>query len=139
MAISIKKSCIFNICQFRGKFNEALNSSISKISQYMLTIASCNSYDDFDKHGCLSKKCKMAFWDELDDLIDRFDRDKVKLLPTPSQPLKTVQKTWHHDGGLDSRGHMNFNFKHPLQQCRHHQHDADYYTSSTSKYRKTFY
>ena len=39
----------------RPKYNDALNDSVAKVNQYILTINSCKSYEDFDKHGKLSQ------------------------------------------------------------------------------------
>ena len=79
-------SKIANILALRAKYNDALNDAVAKIDQYMLTINSCNQYDHFDQWGNLSPKGKCAFWEELDNLIYRFDNGKVKLLPNPKVP-----------------------------------------------------
>ena len=88
-------SKMFNISKFRPKFNDSLNDAIAKIDQYILTIASCSTYEHFDIDSNLSAKGKRSFWLELDDLIDRFERNKVKLLPNP----KHVPKTKAHQHG----------------------------------------
>ena len=44
------------INELGAKFNNALNNSVAKINQFMLTINSCNAYEDFDKYGMLSLK-----------------------------------------------------------------------------------
>ena len=67
----------------RPKFNDALNTAVAKIDQYIMTINSCNTQYHFDCWGNLSQKGKNALWMEIDDLIERFDSDAVKLLPTP--------------------------------------------------------
>ena len=45
---------ISRVCGLRNKFNDALNDAVAKIDQRILTIASCNHYEDLDKHGNLS-------------------------------------------------------------------------------------
>ena len=80
-----EESKIFGVCSLRAKFNDALNNAVSKSDQYILTINSCNTYDHYDHHGGLSQKGKLAFWHKMDDLIERFEKDKVKLRPTPVQ------------------------------------------------------
>ena len=90
-----------NLC---AKFNDALNDAVAKVDQYILTINSCSQYKHFDKKGNLSLKGKHDFWWELDDLIDRFEANRVKLLPNPKN--NHTQKTHHlpefrdvHKGG----------------------------------------
>ena len=48
----------------------------------------CNCYEDFDRSGNLLLKGKCKFWLELDDLIQKFDSDRIKLLPNPKNPPK---------------------------------------------------
>ena len=74
------------VMELRPKFNDVLNDELAKLNQYILTINSCNTYDHFDRYGNLSPKGKECFWWELDDLIERFNIDKVKLLPNPKNP-----------------------------------------------------
>ena len=77
------------ICDLGPRFNDALNDSGAKLSCFILTINSCNAYEHFEKSGNLSKAGKVMFWQELDDLIYRFDANKVKLLPNPKNPPST--------------------------------------------------
>ena len=71
------------VFELRPKFNDSLNEAVRRIDQYILTINSCNSPDHFTHEGELSEKGHLAFWKELDNLVDRFDNKKIKLLPTP--------------------------------------------------------
>ena len=50
----------------------------------MLTVNSCNTYDHYDRLGNLSPRGKEDFWYEIDNLLERFIRNKVKLLPAPT-------------------------------------------------------
>ena len=93
------------ICDLRSRFNDALNSAVAKINQFMLTINNCNTYDHFDRLGNLSPKGKKEFWYELDDLIDRFDCDKVKLLPTP-KVMSKVRKTMGFQSAHQHQRHV---------------------------------
>ena len=77
-------STVAQILRLRPKFNDALNDAVAKVDQYIMTINSCGSFEHFDKRGNLSKKGKYCFWWELDDLIKRFEKGKVKLLPNPT-------------------------------------------------------
>ena len=76
---------ILNLC---NKANDAMNDAVAKAEFRLLTISSCNAYEDFNKKGGLSTKGKRAFWNELDELIQRFDINKIKLLPNPKNPPK---------------------------------------------------
>ena len=52
----------------RAKFNDALNDAAAKINQRILTINSCNAYEDSNNKGGLSDRGRTAFWQELNDL-----------------------------------------------------------------------
>ena len=80
------KSQIGTVCSYRAKFNGALNDAVAKMDLRILTISSCNSYDHFDSSGNLSAKGKRAFWLELDELLEKFNDNKIKLLPNPKNP-----------------------------------------------------
>ena len=71
---------------FWAKFNDTLNDAVAKVEQRILTVNSCCTYDHFDHKGNLSLKGKKAFWLEIDNLLERFDKNKVKLLPNPKNP-----------------------------------------------------
>ena len=75
------------MCQLRSKFNDALNDNVAKNEHHIMTINSCDSYEHFDRAGKLSIKGKRAFWREIDDLIQCFEENCVKLLPNPKNPL----------------------------------------------------
>ena len=79
--------------ELRSKFNDALNDAGAKVDHYILTINSCNAYEHFDKKGELSPKGKSEFWSKIDDLIDRFYADKVKLLPNQKNSPQTANKS----------------------------------------------
>ena len=65
----------------RAKINDALNEAARKLEQFILTIKPCNTMDHFDQWGNLSPKGKYDYFYEIDDLLERFDKGKVKLLP----------------------------------------------------------
>ena len=69
------------ICELRSRFNDALNTSVAKYNHRIMTINSCNTYNHFDRLGMLSPKGKEDYWAEVDDLLYRFEKNKVKLLP----------------------------------------------------------
>ena len=78
-----EQSRISRICGLRAKFNDALNDAVAKVEHRIKTINSCNNYEDFDKCGNLSARGKKSFWLEMDELLEKFDIDKIKLLPNP--------------------------------------------------------
>ena len=77
---------IEELLKLKPKFNDALNDAAAKIDHYVLTINSCNSYDHFAHNENLSLKGKTDFWIKIDDLLHRFDLNKVKLLPNLKNP-----------------------------------------------------
>ena len=81
------QSIMHNVCQLRSKFNDVLNDNVAKNEHHIMTINSCDSYEHFDRAGKLSIKGKRAFWREIDDLIQRFEENRIKLLPNPKNPL----------------------------------------------------
>ena len=107
-------SKIGKVLELRSKFND-----VGKIGQHMLTITSCNSYDHFNHKGDLSLIGKSEFWLEIDDLIHRFERNKIKLLPNPL--MNTPKKThWPRD-----LAHYSYDFSgkpYKLQSCRNNKH-----------------
>ena len=91
--------------EFRAKMNDALNDAVAKIDQHILTILSCNAYEDFDKCRNLSPHGKRAFWFEVDELLEKLDTGKIKLLPNPKNPLRS--KPAHHNHERFDRYHGN--------------------------------
>ena len=69
------------ICGLRSKFNELLSEAAGRFNAYILSIRSCTGPEYFDHLGNLSAKGKDAFWWELDELIEKFEANQVKLLP----------------------------------------------------------
>ena len=91
----------------RAKFNDALNNAATKIQATILTITSCNTYRDFNRCGNPSNIGKQAFWYEIDEVFEKLDRNKFKLLPNPKNPPKYGQhpvghhhyNNWHSQHG----------------------------------------
>ena len=87
-----------NICSLRNKFNDLLNETASHTEGKILFIKTCDNPDCFDHFGNLSSKGKRAFRIEVDDLIKKFDTNKVKLMPKTRDDTKT-----HATGSHDKR------------------------------------
>ena len=81
------------IAHLRAKFNDALNTAAEKMGHYIMTINSCSSYNHFDRAGHLSSRGKEEFWLELDNLLERFEKDKVKLKPNPHHKPRLQPQT----------------------------------------------
>ena len=97
------ESKIYGMLKLRVKLNDCLNDETAKVEQKILTINSCNSYDHFDRHGNLSSKGKHYFWMELDDLLERLDKNKIKLLPNPKNPPGTSTRRKPNNQDRDGR------------------------------------
>ena len=77
------------IFSLHAKFNDALNDTAVKMGHRILTLNSCFALDHFDHLGKLSHKGKEMLWFELDNLLEKFDKGKIKLLPNPKNPPHT--------------------------------------------------
>ena len=44
------------IFALRAKFNDTLNDSVAKVGQRIMTISSCNTFEDFDRNSHLSSR-----------------------------------------------------------------------------------
>ena len=80
----------------KPKVNDSLNDAVVKIGQYILTVNACNEYEHFTHKGRLSNMGKNVFWHEVDDLLQRFDLNKVKLLPNLKNPPRAAQIGMHY-------------------------------------------
>ena len=76
------------ICAARPKFNESLNLAASQNGHRIMNVTTCDRPEHLDNCGNLSEKGKKEFWKEVDFLMERFDRDEIKLLPTTSRQAK---------------------------------------------------
>ena len=82
---------IGKICSVRTKFNESINIAADKYDQKVMNVSICSRPDHFDLCGEVSRKGMVAFWRELDHLVERFDKNEIKLRPTPARPSTTQQ------------------------------------------------
>ena len=69
------------VCDLRFKFNSILHKAVNNQGHLVMSIRSCTTAGHFDGAGNLSNRGKITFWHEVDDLLSRFDKNKVKLLP----------------------------------------------------------
>ena len=103
----------------QAKYNDALNNSVAKVQEHMLTINTCNMYEHFNKGGALSESGKWLFFNKLDSLIQKFDLDKIKLQPAPQHNHKRFNNVW-------SRKSTGF---------QHHQNSSSHWQHSSTSYR----
>ena len=76
------------MCAARPKFNEAMNNTAANHEHYIMNAMSCTRKHHFDICGNLSDAGKSVFWRELDHLMERFDRNEIKLMPNTRSSLK---------------------------------------------------
>ena len=127
------------LAQRRAKFNDNLNDAVAKINQYIMTINSCNGYEHSDKHGNLTIHGKTNLWLEIDDLIQRFDLNKVKLLPNPKNSPGFINRR-HSASVNDVRNRPHHPRTHGFNQKdqRVHNHTDFYYHDDHDGYKKNF-
>ena len=78
-----RKHKIATACALRRKFNDILNESAARLNHHVMNISNCSSPDHFDQFSNLTHKGKSEFWNEVDNLIERFDQRKITLQPKP--------------------------------------------------------
>ena len=83
-----QKSRLEKVCIHRAKFNDILNDVAAKRTQLVMNVMGCNSHDHFENTGGLSPKGKIDFWFEVDELLEKFDRNQIKLLPSKGKGKK---------------------------------------------------
>ena len=106
-------SIMSQVASWRPKFNHVLNDAVAKFDPRILTINSCSTFEHFEKKGALSQKGKEEFWMELDDLIQRFDVNKVKLLPNPKNPPRVREL----DAQQRNDPHSSYNYPKMFNRC----------------------
>ena len=108
-------SKIHSVLQLHAKFNDSLNDAVAKTQHRILTITVCNTNDHFDRSGSLSSKGKAYFWMELDELLEHFQANKVKLLPNPKNPPRSHT---HQKQSRNQAGRFNQNNCRTHEECR---------------------
>ena len=86
----------------RSKFNKFLCSAVANVEHHILGIESCSdSTVNFDAFGNLNTRGKWVFWQEMNELMEKFDKKKITLLPRVNKGGKAKQnrsdkpKNWH--------------------------------------------
>ena len=96
-----------------AKFNSILNEAVTELEQNIMTIVSCNLPEHFDHWGNLVGHGYAAFWHEMDDLLDKFDDNKVKLVPNQQKGFKN-----QHNYGKQPRKFHNYKQTHDRSSSR---------------------
>ena len=79
---------------FRFKFNLLLEDKLaSKEGHYVLDASAIIKHDSFDKSGFLCADDVVAFWDDVDQQIELFDKRKIELIPRVAE--KQFQNAHH--------------------------------------------
>ena len=132
-----EQSKMAKMCTLCGKFNDLLNNSAAKKNNRILSIRSLNSHQNFDARGSLSRAGKDAFWWELDDLIQKFESNKVKLLPRikccAPQDSYTTSNSHSLHGGRDKHERYS-DHRTATARCRSPKNDIEEYYTKRNNY-----
>ena len=124
-----RDSKINKICNLRFKFNKILHEAADEQGHKVLSIRECSGHH-FDDLGNLTNTGKIAFWKEMDFLLEEFDNDKIKLLPK----LHKISST-NEDRGSAQRQH-HYNEQPKETQSSKHENTQKYDRYFTSSYEK---
>ena len=97
--------------QIRAKFNSCLEELVRK-ERYMyimnLNVFEIGNIEDiFDSTGKLTREGKLSFWQELDSIFKRFDRQEIDLKPPRKLELpKKKKKKNNRKGGFKKENWM---------------------------------
>ena len=88
-----KGSLLEKICVARPKYNDILNEAVARYNNNIMNVTSCNLPEHYNSQGRLTDKGKLAFWQEFDHLMERFDRNQIQLLPARSAQYEAQVRT----------------------------------------------
>ena len=83
-------SKIGRICAIRAKFNEILNDAVTHVEHRIMNVMMCSLEKHFNEKGELTPTGQKVFWQEVDNLIERYDTNQIMLLP--KQPRRTQNR-----------------------------------------------
>ena len=92
------------LCTMRSKFNNILNEIVAAEGHYILGIESCSTADCFDSFGKLSTKGKYHYWSEMLELMEKFDKKKIKLVPIPYRKKNNTKNAEYRQDKEDRYG-----------------------------------
>ena len=69
------------IISTRSTFNKILCELLAEHDQRILGVKTCASTDCYDLFGEFNQRGKSYYWREVNDLIEKFDKKKIQLLP----------------------------------------------------------
>ena len=96
----------------RAKFNECINEAAVQFDDHVMNVSACNLPSHYDSKGKLSEAGKTIFWEEFDDLMERFDRNEIELLPPNSRLAgnSKIHNTSYEDHNRNRKfAHAKFN------------------------------
>ena len=88
-----KGSYLERLCRISPKFNDMLNEAVARQGHCVMRVKSCSRIEDFNHKGSLSTQGKRRFWEEVDYLLERFEKNELQLLPKVNQQYKCGYKT----------------------------------------------
>ena len=125
------------LCTLCNKFNDLLNEAMARRNGHILSIRSLNLPQHFDKFGNLSTVGKEAFWIEMDELIEKFDHDRIKLEPRPHNKfdISTGPASIQVRNNNDLRKTIQRDAPSRVSYCRdnHNHRNMDNYSSFTRR------
>ena len=100
--------CIYSLV---SKFNSVLESTVADDQHSLLMkIEVQHTGTNFNHAGNLTPMGKIEFWNQFDELLKEFDREKIELLP--GKPL--LRKPEH----TSSSKHNRYKWYHHDQECK---------------------
>ena len=80
-----KESRLEKLNTARPRFTDCVNEAAAKYDYHIINITVCNLPEYYDLKDKLSVKGKQTFWQEMDHLMELFDRNEIQLLPARTQ------------------------------------------------------
>ena len=84
------------MCVVRTKYNEALNYAVAEIGHNIMNVNECCLPEHYDNWGKLIETGNGIFWQQVDDLIEQFDNNKIMLLPAAKIVNSRTAAVDHH-------------------------------------------
>ena len=91
-----KGSQLERLCMARTKFNDALNEAVAKYNNHIMNITACNLPEHYNRYGRLSNLGSKVFWQEMDHLMERFDKNEIQLLPAAANYYNKKHQVMHN-------------------------------------------
>ena len=123
------------VCSMRTKFNNLIDEEVAAFDYHVINILACSTEDCFDPQGKLTPKGKRRYWQQLDELIEKFDKKKIALVPQSygeqnhmrdqERGRERERDQGHHrerDNPRRSRGYDDYKDDQHSKAGKHHSH-----------------